>query len=123
MYQIKNKMGTVSLNKNIIGHIVIEAISEFPNKVFLCNQKGKMLSHDPRNTSMMDIVFDEEHFTVKLYILLRFGTSIKTVTNKIIDNIYEDIQSTLGMCPRKVTIVVAGIVSKQIVKRNIEVSR
>ncbi|MDD2217057.1 MAG: Asp23/Gls24 family envelope stress response protein [Eubacteriales bacterium] len=123
MYQVKNKKGTVSLNKNIIGNIVIEAMSEYQDRVFLCNQKGKMLYQDPRNASMMDIAFDDKNFTVKFYILMRFGTSINTITNKIIDKIYEDTQSILGICPQKVTVVVSGIISKQIVKRNIEVSR
>ncbi len=123
MYQIKNEKGTISLNKNIIGNIVVQAISEFQDRIFLCNQKGKIMPEDPRNSSMMDIVFEEEEFTVKFYILIRFGTSINAVTNKIIDTIYEDINSTLGMRPQKVTAVVLGIVSKQVAKRNIEVSK
>lgn len=123
MYQIKNEKGTVSLNKNIIGNIVVQAMSEFQDKVFLCNQKGKLMPEDPRNAAMMDIVLEEREFTVKFYVLIRFGTSINAVTNKIIDAIYDDIQSTLGLCPQKVTAVVLGIVSKQVAKRNIEVSK
>lgn len=123
MYQIKNEKGTVSLNKNIIGNIVVQAMSEFQDKVFLCNQKGKLMPEDPRNAAMMDIVFEEGEFTVKFYILIRFGTSINAVTNKIIDAIYEDIKSTLDLRPQKVTAVVLGIVSKQVAKRNIEVSK
>lgn len=124
MYQLKNEKGMIALHKNIIANIMTEAIAEFDEKVFLCTQKGKLPLHEPKNFLMMDIIFTNQQLEVKVYLLVRFGTSINLITNKILDKAYEDIESLLGICPSKITLVVSGIISKQtIVKRNIEVSR
>ena len=51
------------------------------------------------------------------------GASIKETTEKIISYIYEYVEKMLNERPKSVTVTVTGILSKNMVKRHIEVSR
>ena len=58
-----------------------------------------------------------------MYVVIHFGTSIKRVTEKLIDGIYENLERVMKIKPKTVKVVVTGTLSKNIVKRHIEVSR
>lgn len=133
MFEVETKYGKISFSQNIINRIVVEAVEKCSGKAAILNYKGKYMNVVPGIASKMNI-YDEEAggieiiragdgIALRVYIVIKFGSSIRQVTNEIIDYIYEETEKILGERPEKVTIVITGTVSKNIARRHIEVSR
>lgn len=118
--------GNITIEKAVIGEIITRVISQFGNKVVIGNYKSKALNfaskmsmnHELNN---MDISIGDRGLDIKVYIMVKFGTSIGMITNTIIEEIHEKIIKFVGVEPNSVAVVVTGTVSKNIAKRNIEI--
>lgn len=133
MIKKKTKFGDIHFSQNVINRIVINAIQSCNGKAELNNYRGKYKNMVPGLASRMNL-YDEgaggiqlskedEGMNITVYIIVRFGVSIKSITKKIIDYIYEYMEKILNEKPKKVTVIVTGTLSKNIAKRHIEVSR
>ena len=133
MFDIETKLGDIHFSSNIINKIAEKAVDSCGGKVMIHNYKGALKDVMPVMASKMNL-YDEsaagvelskygEGYMIKVYVVVKFGTSIKAVTSEIIDSIYENAEIILGRKPEKVMVVVTGVVSKNIAKRHIEVSR
>lgn len=133
MFEVETKYGNIRYSQNIINRIVVESIESCGGKAVILNYKGKYMNVVPGLASKINI-YDEEAggievinaddgIKIKVYIIVKFGTSIKQITAEIIDYIYEKTEAILGEKPKTVTVTVTGTVSKNIAKRHIEVSR
>lgn len=133
MFDHKSKLGEIHFSNNIIYRIVSEAIAEYGGKVEILNYKGKYMNMVPGIASKMNIINEEAGSiqvkegeggpVITVYVVIHFGTSIKKATEKIIDNIYDIMERIMGVKPKTVRVIVTGTLSKNIVKRHIEVSR
>lgn len=133
MFDIETKLGEIRFSQGIINKIVMKAAEAYDGKVILHNYKGKYMDMMPglaskinlydESTGSVEFTQKDDGYTLKVYIVLKFGTSIKMVTEGMIDSIYENAEKILGKRPEMVTIVVTGILSKNIAKRHIEVSK
>lgn len=133
MFKIETEVGDITYSQNIINRIVVEAVENCQGKAEIQNYKGKYMNVIPGIASRMNL-YDEESggiqikeeedgFDIQVYIVIRFGASIKRTTGRIIDYIYENTEKILGERPRNVTVTVTGTLSQNIVKRHIKVSR
>lgn len=133
MLNMETKLGDIRFSPSVISGLVADSIEPFSGKAELLNYRGRYKSVASGLASKMNIC-DEDAGSVRVedtgdgvditvYITVRFGVSIKKITAGIIDNIYENVEKTMGQKPAKVTVVVTGTVAKNIVKRHIEVSR
>ncbi|MEG0663154.1 MAG: hypothetical protein RR472_07740, partial [Anaerovoracaceae bacterium] len=96
--------------------------------VLITNHKGKAQGLVSKiggiePISNLDIVFKEKGIDIRVFVAIRFGTSIGYVTNTLIDLIHERVKRVIGKDPDSVAVVVSGIISKNMAKRNIEVMR
>ena len=133
MLNMETKLGDIRFSPGIIGVLVADSIEPFSGKAELLNYRGRYQSVASGLASRMNLCDEDagsvrvedtdEGVDITVYITVRFGVSIKKITAGIIDNIYENVEKTLGQKPAKVTVVVTGTVAKNIVKRHIEVSR
>lgn len=133
MFDFETKLGDIRFSQNIINKIVMNVVEDSGGKAVLHNFKGKYMNVVPGIASKMnlydeeagsiEIVQTDDGLEIKVYVVIRFGASIKTVTGEIIDNIYEGAEHMLEQKLSKVTVVVTGILSKNIVRRHIEVSK
>jgi len=133
MFGIETKLGTIRLSHNIVSRIASEAVSACGGKAELLNYKGKYKNVVPGIASKMNIydadpssvevVDTDGSVEIRIYIGLRFGSSIKAATSTIIDYMYEKVEAIMGQKPDKVTVIVTAMLSKNIAKRYIEVSR
>lgn len=114
-FDIETKLGNIHFSHNIINRIVENAIAECDGKVLLQNYRGGL------NASGVEFIETENGFRIKVYIVIKFGTSIKQTTSKIIDSIYENAEKILGEKPEKIKVIVTGVASKNIARRHIEV--
>jgi len=133
VFDIETKIGDIRIPNNIINRIITESVDSCGGKAVIYKYKGKYKNMFPDLASKMNLYDDEagsievteteSGIEIKLYIVIRFGNSIKKTTETIIDNIYENMETIMGIRPEKVTVVVTGTLSRNIAKRNIEVSR
>lgn len=128
MFTTETGLGTISINKAVIGKIVTEAAEQFDGKVIISNHKGKVPGIVSKIGGMddinnMEINFGENGIDLRVFVVLRFGTSITKVTNRLIDDIHKKIRETMGQEPNSVAVVVTGMISKNIARRHIEVTR
>lgn len=117
MFDIETKIGDIHFSQNIIIKIVEKAVEESNGNAILQNYKGGI------NASNVEFIESEEGYDLKIYIVMKFGSSIKKTTMEIIDSVYEKAEKILPSVPNKITIIVTGVLSKNIAKRHIEVSR
>ena len=71
----------------------------------------------------MEINYGENGLDLRIFVVLRFGTSITQVANQLVDDIHEKTKETIGIEPNSVAVVVTGMISKNIARRHIEVTR
>ena len=133
MFKKETKLGDIILNEDVIYRIVAEAVDSCEGKAEILHYRGKYMNMVPGIASKMNL-YDEENgsiqfseddegLKIRVFIIVHFGASIKNVTAKIIDYIYEYTEKMLGEKPAKVTVMVTGTISRNIAKRHIEVSR
>ena len=128
VYTVSTYLGNIQITKNAIAKLVMDAVKEFDGKVLLSNHRGRIMPFVQKLGSMdgyphMDIAFKEEGLDVKIYVVIRFGTSITRVTNRLIEDIHKSILQVTGVAPDSIAVVVAGTISKNLKRRNIEVKR
>ncbi|MEG0291435.1 MAG: Asp23/Gls24 family envelope stress response protein [Anaerovoracaceae bacterium] len=127
-YKERTNLGKIIIPENVIAEIVASEVNNFKGKVLLTNSKGKRPSFVSRtigNTdiSNIEVTFENNIVDIKLYVMIRFGISISKTVDQLIDNIKRKIESSIGVVPKSVSIVVTGTISKHVVKRNIEVRK
>lgn len=128
LFTVETDLGTITVSRNAIGKIVTEAVERFDGKVIISNHKGKVPGIVSRIGGMddinsMEINYGENGLDLRVFVVLRFGTSITQVTNQLVDDIHEKTKETIGIEPNSVAVVVTGMISKNIARRHIEVTR
>lgn len=126
-YRLETMNGAISIDKEVVGKIIADAVGQFKGKVLISNHKGKVVSGFAARLGVMDdisymeINLEKSGLDIRFYILIRFGTSINRVTEQLIETIKKNTEEMTGLEVNSVAVVVTGMVSKQTVRRNIEV--
>lgn len=127
LYRLETTDGIISIDKTVVGKIIADAVGQFKGKVFISNHKGKAVSGFAAklgvvdDTSFMEINYENNGLDIRFFILIRFGTSINLVTELLIETIKKNSEEITGLEVNSIAVVVTGIVSKQTVRRNIEI--
>ncbi len=126
LYRLETKEGTISIDKTVIGKIIAEAVEQFNGKVLISNHRGKVSGFVAKiggidDVSSMEINSGDNGLDIRFYILIRFGTSINRVTEHLIATIKKNTEEFTSLEVNSIAVVVAGMISKQTVRRNIEV--
>ncbi|MEL7655555.1 MAG: Asp23/Gls24 family envelope stress response protein [Bacillota bacterium] len=127
LYKLEMKDGDISVDKAVVGRIIAEAIEQFKGKVLISNHKGKAVSGFAAKIgvvddySSMEINLGKNGLDIRFYILIRFGTSINRVTEELIKAIKKNTEEIIDLDVNSIAVVVTGMISKQTVRRNIEV--
>lgn len=126
LYSIETEAGIIKIRSAVIGRIIMEAVRKFQGRVKITNQKGKVIRTKEKNgimdaTDYFDISMNEKGLDIRIYIAIRFGTSIGMVTEQLIRDIKNDIEALTGLEANSIAIIVTGLISKQIAPRNIQV--
>lgn len=125
-YKIESQFGHISVEKAVIGKLVTEAVASFGGKILLANKKKKMPGFVAKiggmdDASNMEFVWGEKGLDIRVFIMIRFGTSISRTTDQLIQFIKSGLEEHLDIQANSVAVVVTGMFSKQIAARNIEV--
>jgi uncharacterized alkaline shock family protein YloU len=118
--------GTILLDKEIVASILRRAIEPMEKKIMFSDSRGKIR----RNASKPGV--DDSFFTVELsneeqvlnlelFLIIRFGTSIKDTSASISAKVREDVTAITGLRVGTFKIVFLGVISKNLSKRRVEV--
>lgn len=126
LYKLETKEGSISIDKAVIGKIILQAVEQFKGKVLISNHKGKVSGITVKfggtdDINYMDITLGSKGLDIRFYIVIRFGTSINKVTEQLIQTIKRDVEEFTGLEANSIAIVITGMVSRQLSKRNIVV--
>lgn len=118
--------GNIKIRRTVIGRIIIEAIERFNGRVKITNHKGKIIRLKdkygiPDATDYFDITMNDNGLDLRFYVAIRFGTSIGLVTETLINEIKSDIEKLTSIEANSIAIIVTGLISKKITRRNIVV--
>ena len=69
----------------------------------------------------MEIVFGNQGLDIRVYVIVKFGVSIRNVTSTLINSIQESVRENTGLEANSIAIAITGTFSKNVAKRNIEV--
>lgn len=126
--RIKNDRGTVSIDENIIGDMISAGVNLFPGKVWLANYKGSASDFAMKFGNIGALAekvirMKEDGVFVRVYLVLRFGTSISEVTERIMERLRYGIEEQLELEISDIEIHITGmlmgrnrIVPRKIVK-------
>lgn len=121
-------LGTIIINTSIISKEVIKVSTKVNESIFFATEKGKLLGSPKKVGSSelsANILVDEKEgrFNLTLYIIMNFGSSIKKVTESMLNDLEESFKLMFPSQPGKITIKIVGVKSKKIAARDIEVIR
>jgi uncharacterized alkaline shock family protein YloU len=120
----KNDLGVITVNSITLDQLIAHALEPYKGSVWLANYKG------PSSETLIKVggyeAIAERNFRmngdrlyVRLYLLISFGKSIRSICREIIDQLASDIEQCLQIPLHDIEIVVTGVVSKKIAPRHI----
>lgn len=126
LYKMETKDGQILLERGVIAQLAEEQLRQFRGKVWITNAKGMMGGLVNRisgrnDLDELDIDVEEDGVVVRIYLVIRFGVSIRMVTDRLIADIRRALEEYGEIPVKEVSIVVTGTLSKHIARRNIEV--
>ena len=126
MMQYKTEKGTVTMDSNVFSMIALETALRREEIFAVTNARGKRIR--TRGTGRENLGFIEVGFTEKddeidlrIYVILNFGKSIRTVAKEFGREVRESIRDITGISVRNLTMVVTGVKSRKIARRELEI--
>ena len=98
LYSEINGQGTVNIDDSVICQIIEETVeAEFKGRVWISNKKSQvssfMTKFGGRNvTDDIEMYLERGQVYVKMYIIIKFGLSIKGTTDELIQRLKETIE-------------------------------
>jgi len=128
MFEINTDFGKLTITRSVIAEMVMKAVEDTEGKAFISNSKGRIYNTTGRlkvfdGTEFVEVTKSGNSVDIRFYVVVKFGTSIAAVTNQMIDTVQSEMVAITGIEPNSVSVVVTGVMSKNIAKRNIEVRR
>lgn len=126
----ETELGTITVSNLLFAQIIADSfkLDECKGKVWPSTKKGKQIGSDMKfNLSDFAGAIEVEDsasgdgIDIEFNVIVKFGTSIRSVSEAIADEVAKSIEQKHGRKPNRIKIRVAGVKSKQIAKRNLEV--
>jgi len=126
---LRNDHGAIAVNKGVLERMIIEDLLDMPESVILCSKKGKPIKDkptkfiDPDYFDALEVYEKRQEVRVKVFIITIFGQSISDIADRIFTRIESDFELLRLKKPGIISVNVRGVMSEQLVRRNIEVVR
>ncbi len=122
--RVTNEKGVISFDEAVIDQIVQEAMRPYKGRAWLAHYKGAssdwmILLGNYESMAEKQVLMTERGIFVRLYLLIKIGTSISEVSKSLCRFIADVITYQLQLRLDNVEVVVTGMVSKNAVKRDI----
>jgi uncharacterized alkaline shock family protein YloU len=125
IYKESTEFGSIGFGDTVPGNVVKRVVSGMDGKLLLSNPKGKILRSSGKpfgdDYSFIETDYKNGSVDITLYVILRFGVSITGAANELDEGVRREIANVTCMRPNRVKIVITGVLSKNLSKRNIVV--
>lgn len=126
MITVATDAGKITVPKSVIGNIVKYVIDSYKGKVILSDSKGRVnkLAYKLGTKEKADNIQVQktpDGINIRAFVVLRFGTSIKETSHRLIGDIRATIKEATGIDTENISIVITGMISKNIAPRHIEI--
>ena len=121
-------LGNVKINDSVIAKVILRAAEKSEGKFFLSSERGRILGVASR-VGVGDLLGNfeleerDDTYFLKFSGIIRFGSSIKNVTEVVINCIQQEMQQYFPNQKGIILLHIVGVKSKQIAERDIEVKR
>lgn len=125
----RNEYGAVAVNKVVLERMIIEDMLAMSDSLIMCNKSAKPIKDkptpfiDPDYFDSVEVSDKKDFIKVKVYIIVHFGNNISEVADRLFDTIESDFALLKLRRPDVIKIKVRGIMSDELVRRNIDVVR
>ena len=122
---LRNEYGAVAVNKGVMERMIVEDLLNMGDDIILCSKKGKPIGIKPSRFMDPDYfdaveIFEKKNIVrVRVFIITKLGSSISDIAEKI----FTMIENNHLDKPGNISVNVRGVMSDQLIKRNIEVVR
>ena len=128
IYTENTQYGSIKISENAVHKIVETTLAKYKGKLYLTNSKGKRMSRVYKSVrgnqaSDVQVTVENGKVTICTYLIIKFGMSIKETTEQLAEELREAYKDALGVDPWKIKIVITGVMSKKLAKRNVEVEK
>ena len=127
LYSEINGQGTVNIDDSVICQIIEETVeSDFKGRVWISNKKSQVSSfmtilRAKGVTDDIEMYLERGQIYLKMYVIIKFGISIKATTDELILRLKETIEEKSLMPVKEIHLVVNGVMAKHVAKRHIEI--
>jgi|LSQX01.3.fsa_nt_gb uncharacterized alkaline shock family protein YloU len=120
-----NRYGAISIDRAVVDGWIDQVFAAHRDKVWLAHYRGTVSDVMIRIGNIdalaeSDVLFTEKGLFVRLYIVLRFGCSIREVTTDLMDGLADYLTNYLELPIDNIEVIVTGMLSKNIAKRHVK---
>lgn len=123
-YLCKTYLGEIEISRSVLTRAVLDAVNAMDGQVLVTNKKGKLQSTGGRfggdAADSIDIEVEGDNVLIRVYLIVRFGISMKQTTDALSEKIRKGIMKVTGIAPSTVILHVTGTLSKRVAPRDIE---
>ncbi|MDR2156916.1 MAG: Asp23/Gls24 family envelope stress response protein [Clostridiales Family XIII bacterium] len=119
-------LGTIRYDQHIIGNIIRHVVAETDGAALLSDPKGRIRRNpgkpDNDDVSFMELKRTKEALDIRCCVVVKFGAGIQRTASVISGAVRREVSRITGETVGTVTIVVTGVLAKNLSKRHIEVT-
>ena len=126
----ETELGTISVSNIIFAQLIAEAFNKdaCKGRIWPATRRGRQIGSDQKFSisdfaSCIEVEYsdDGENIDIVFSVIVRFGTSIRSLTNALADYVADAICQRQGRKPNQIRIRITGVRSRQVARRNLEV--
>ena len=124
MYSKETERGTISVSNRVFADLIISALEKegLEDRIWVSNRKARILENENDVAASLKVDRTESgRIDLAFSIVVRFGESISALTDKLAERLAETIYKGTARMPERITIFVAGVKSRDIARRAVEV--
>ncbi|HCU57659.1 MAG TPA: Asp23/Gls24 family envelope stress response protein [Anaerolineaceae bacterium] len=107
-----NELGSILIQKEAIASIVRQSTLQSYGVVGLAPKNliegiQQLIGKDPNYG--VKVEFDHDGLVIDLYIIVEYGTRIKTITSSVVNSVKYNVEKTVGLPVRRINVHVRGL--------------
>ena len=111
-YQQHNELGSILIQKDAIASIARQSTLQSYGVVGLAPKNifegiRQFLVQDGKYG--VDVEYDHDGLLIDLFIIVEYGTRIKSITNSIVNSVKYNVEKTVGLPVRRINVHVRGL--------------
>ncbi|MCB2202415.1 Asp23/Gls24 family envelope stress response protein [bacterium] len=107
-----NELGSILIQKEAVASIARQSTLQSYGVVGLAPknliENIRQILKKEKNYGI-DVEFDHDGLVIDLYIVVEYGTRIKSITNSIVNSVKYNVEKTVGLPVRRINVHVRGL--------------